>query len=69
MTIEEAKTLRIALFTLTERLIAEYEYAPAGRVMAAVARSRQQLAVAGVHGLGLIDATESMARRKLSKAA
>ena len=69
MTIQEAKTVRLGMFTMTERLIAEYEGEPAGRVMAVVARSRRQLVVAGVRGVGLLDATESIARTKLSNAA
>lgn len=69
VTAEDAKSMRVALLTLTERLIAEYEGAPAGRVIAVVVRCRHQLAVAGVHGVGLVDATESMARTTLSQAA
>ena len=65
MTIEDAKTLRVELLTMTERLIAEFHGTPAGRVIAVVALCRRQLAAAGLRGVGLTYATESMARRKL----
>jgi len=69
MTNEDAKILRVELLTMTERLIAEVDDAPAGGVIAVVALCRRQLAAAGVHGVGLTYATESMARTKMSKAA
>jgi len=69
MTIEDAKILRVAELTMTERLIAEFDGTPAGRVIAIVALCRRQLDAVGVHGVGLTYATESMARARMSKAA
>ena len=69
LTINDAKTRRIGMFTMTQRLIAEFEGAPAGRVIAVVARSRHQLVISGVHRLRLIHATESVARTNLRNAA
>lgn len=67
MTIEAARPRRMELLTMTERLVAEFNSAPAGRVIAVVAQCRRQLVAAGVHGMGLTYATESMARTKMSR--
>ncbi len=69
MTVEEARRLRDELVALTERLVGEFESSPAGRVIAVVALCRHQLAEAGLHGDGLVYATESMARTRMSQAA
>jgi hypothetical protein len=69
MPVEDISTLRVELLAITERLIAEFDDTPSGRVIAVVALCRRQLDAAGVLGTGLTYATESMARTKMSKAA
>ena len=50
---------------MTERLIADYDCVPAGRVLAIVALCRSDLYRAGVWGDGLIAATEAMVRGRM----
>ena len=69
MTVEEARKHRVELVALTERLIAEFGTTPAGRVIAVVTLCRHQLAETGLHGDGLVLATESMARTRMTQAA
>jgi hypothetical protein len=69
MTVDQARNLRTEMVALTERLIAEFDRTPAGRVIAVVTLCRHQLAEAGLHGDGLVYATESMARTRMSQAA
>jgi hypothetical protein len=65
LTAEEAKDLRSDLVAMAERLVADCDWVPAGRVFATVAVCRAELARTGVHGRGLIDATEAMARSRI----
>jgi hypothetical protein len=59
-------TTHSEIVAMTENLIAEYAgRVPAGRVIACVARSREQLLQSGVRD-GLVPATEAAARVRLS---
>ncbi len=68
MTADQARRTRNELALLTDRLVKEFGDSPPGRVMAAVALCRYQLAHAGVQGEGLLLATEAMARARMSLA-
>jgi hypothetical protein len=50
---------------MTERLIADYECVPAGRVLAIVALCRSDLLCTGVRGDALIVATEATVRARM----
>jgi len=59
--VEQMREQRSDLLALAEGLIAQYDWLPAGRVIATVAVCRSELSRMGVRGVGLIDATRAMA--------
>ena len=64
-TAERLRRERAALLALTERLIAEHDCVPAGRVMATVAACRSELHRKGLHGEDLLRSAEAMARSRM----
>jgi len=67
--IDDTRKARLALVAVIDRLIAEFDGAPAGRIIAVVALCRHQLVETGLQGEGLVVATEAMARTRMSPAA
>ena len=64
--LDEARKYRSDLVGVTERLIEDFDWVPAGRVLATVAVCRSELARTGVRGEGLLEATEAMARSRMN---
>jgi hypothetical protein len=64
-TTSDAMKFRADLLDLTERLIADLDWAPAGRVMATVVACRSDLSRGGVQRDGLLVATETCVRSRL----
>ena len=62
---ERVRQERAALVAMTERLIAEYNWVPAGRVMVTVAGCRSELLRMGLRGEGLLLSAEAMARTRM----
>ena len=67
--VEDARNVRVELVSVIDRLIVEFDNSPAGRIIAVVALCRHQLVETGLQGDGLVVATESMARTRMSSAA
>ena len=64
-TAEAARKVRSGLLDLTNRLIADLNWAPAWRVTAAVAAYRSELSRGGVPRDGLLAATEACVRSRM----
>ena len=64
-TAQAARRFRSDLLALTDRLIADLDWVPSGRVMATVAGCRSELARLGVPRDGLLAATEACVRLRM----
>ena len=65
MSASEARQFRSALLDMTDRLIFDLDWVPAGRVIATIVACRSELVRVGARGDGLLAATEACVRRRI----
>jgi hypothetical protein len=68
-TAKDVKQYRADLLSVTDRLIAEFDWAAAGRVITTVAGCRSELSRMGLRGGELVLVTEACARARLNSSA
>ena len=69
ITAERVRREKAALVAMTARLVAEYDWVPAGRVMVTVAACRSDLLRIGLRGEALLQSAEAMARTRMNLSA